>query len=325
MNTIESMVESVVKRLTTSDLGDTKLRPEKFASFIKEVEATTPMLQAARRINMSADKFDLDRIGLRDSIFGVHPTKKTATNTYIDDEGAEISETTNPTFSHRQLSVVRLVGAIEIPDEIFEDNLEGEGLENTVLALMGERAGRDLEYIFLRATKRASTTDPTSILELIDGWLTIAASDGHAVAGQTVDTSYNAEATFDAMLDKLVDNNPEFLDRRRQDYTIWTSWKIERDYRKELKARGTDLGDRALADNITLAYEGIPIRVCTNMPTDQALLAMNDNLVWGVRRDVRIEPERKPRYGRTDFIITARVDAEIIDPRGVVVCDGYGE
>ena len=124
------------------------------------------------------------------------------------------------------------------------------------------------------------------------------------------------------MLVDIITNNPVFL-RLRSQMKFWTSWKAENDYREVLRARGTDLGDAAQTTGSPLAYKGIPVIPVFNMPAGDTLLAHDDNLVYGIRRDIRLEPDRLPRSGRTDFVVTFRTDANYEDENGAVHATGY--
>jgi hypothetical protein len=127
---------------------------------------------------------------------------------------------------------------------------------------------------------------------------------------------------FEAMLVEIITNAPNFMSRRDQ-LTMWVSWLAENEYREALRERGTSLGDEAQTSNRPLAYKGIPVKAVPNMPAGDALLATNDNLVYGIRRDIRLEPDRKPRFGRTDFVVTFRVDADYEDETGAVHATGF--
>lgn len=306
MDRIEQMVDAVVKAITdTTAVGDTKLRPEKFEHLFREIEAHTPLLSDTRRIDMLSDKRDIDRVGMRSAIFHAPPT-----------EGSVITDEVAPTFTNNQLSVVRVTGVVPVTDEALEDNLEREGLEDSLLSLIAERSAYDLEDLFLNGIY---TSPYDTLLKLLDGWMNDAT---HSVVGTTDFTKDDPEDMFDTMLRKLVDNNVEFM-ARRADMTFWVSWLIERDYRGELRERGTVLGDTHITEAPSLAYEGIKVVPVYTIPEGSALLSINDNLVWGVRRDVRIEPYRRPTHSRTDFVVTARVDCDYVDERGAVKATSY--
>lgn len=130
---------------------------------------------------------------------------------------------------------------------------------------------------------------------------------------------HSPEAMFEAMLQAM----PQKYLTDRGALRFWVSWDIENTYRDQLRARGTALGDQAQTSAQPVAYKGIPIVTAANMPAGQALLSHPDNLVYGIRRDVRIERERLPKLRRTDFVLTVRTDAHFEDVDAVVHGSGY--
>lgn len=306
---IEDMVNQVVKRINTSHLGDTALHPEKAAQLVREIEKSTPMLNAARRLNMTSDKRDIDRVGFRSRIMGAAPT-----------EGDSATNVSDPDMTTNQLSVVKAVAVVELTDEALEDNIERDNFEDTLLSLIGERAGVDLEELYING----DVDDTDDYLALTDGWLKLA---GHTTAGSASPAAGEFDETdvedmFEQMLLALIESNPEFM-RRRNDFAYWVTWKEENDYREALRERGTSLGDEAQTQSRPLAYKGIPVIPVFNVPDGEALLSVSSNLVYGIRRDIRLETERQARAGRTDFIVTFRTDAHYEDERGAVAASGY--
>lgn len=300
---VEEMVNAVVKRITVTQLGDTALNPEKAQQLVRELELSTPMLEQTRRINMRSDKKDIDRVGFRERIMGPAPN-----------EGEDTTTTSTPEWNQNQLSVVKAVAVVELGDEALEDNIEREDFESTLLSLIGGQAGIDLEELYLQG----DTDSGDTYLALTDGWLKLAAHQlGDADYDQT-----DPEEMFEAALTELIDNNKEFM-RRRNYLRFWTSWKAENDYRDVLRSRGTPLGDEAQTEDRPLAYKGIPVVPVFNMPVGDTLLSLPENQVYGIRRDIRMENDRKPRAGRTDFVVTFRTDAHYEDERGAVRVTDY--
>lgn len=310
MLTVEQMVESVVKRITTTTLGATALHPEKAAQLIREIEKSTPILGSSRRLNMQSDKRDIDRVGIRSRMMGAPPA-----------EGEPAPETVTPTFSQNQLSVVRAVGVIELTDEALEDNIERENFEDTLIALIGERAGIDLEELYVQG----DTISGDPYLALIDGWVKLAGNAVTGVAAPATASEFlntDVEDMFETMLVSIITNQVQFM-RVRNRMAFWVTWKMENDYRELLRERGTSLGDEAQTEARPLAYKGIPIIPVFNLATGTSLFSFSDNLVYGIRRDIRLEAEREAKASRTDFVVTFRTDCHYEDERAVVRASGY--
>lgn len=293
-------LENVLKAITTSDLGAARLSPAKQQLFVRTVSQATRILDEARRIDMTSHTHDIDRIAFGSRIL------QAAT------EGEAPTGEAKPEFSTNKLESVEVIGVSGITDSTLEDNIEREGFEDTLIQLIAERVGVDLEELFLNGDK--SSSDP--FLAKTDGWLKKAAN---LVQGTTDFDPTNVEAMFDAMIHAL----PKKYLRDRSQWRFYVHWDIEDAYRDVLRARGTGLGDTAQTTATQLAYKGIPVVDSANMPAGTALLVNPANLVYGIYRDIRIEPDRQPKARRTDFVTTLRVDCNYEDENAAVVGQGY--
>ncbi|MED4830729.1 phage major capsid protein [Geobacillus stearothermophilus] len=293
-------LENVLKAITTTDLGASRLAPAKQQLFVRTVSQATRILDEARRIDMTSHTHDIDRIAFGSRIL------QAAT------EGEAPTGEAKPEFSTNKLESVEVIGVSGITDSTLEDNIEREGFEDTLIQLIAERVGVDLEELFLNGDKASS--DP--FLAKTDGWLKKAAN---LVQGTTDFDPTNVEAMFDAMIHAV----PKKYLRDRSQWRFYVHWDIEDAYRDILRARGTGLGDTAQTTATQLAYKGIPVVDSANMPAGTALLVNPANLVYGIYRDIRIEPDRQPKARRTDFVTTLRVDCNFEDENAAVVAQGY--
>lgn len=292
-------IDAAMKAITTTDLGSSVLRPEKADRFIRTVSEATPVLQAARRLTMNAPTRDIDRVAFTSRILGP------AT------EGTDLTNESKPTFAMNQLVAVEAGGVVGLTDNTLEDNLEREDFEDTLLDLIAERSGVDLEELFIQGD--TASADP--YLQLTDGWLKLAAN-------QLADTDFDAtdvEAMFNAMLLAV----PKKYFRDPSQWRFYVPWNIADDYREKLKARGTALGDEMYTTARSLAYKGVPVEVVPNMPAGNALLVPPVNLVYGIYRQIRIEPDRVAKARKTDFVVTLRADCHYEDENAAVRAQGY--
>lgn len=292
-------IDAAMKAITTSDLGSSILRPEKADRFIRTVSEATPVLQAARRLTMNAPTRDIDRVAFTSRILGP------AT------EDSELTNETKPTFATNQLVAIEVGGVVGLTDNTLEDNIERQNFENTLLDMIAERAGVDLEELFFKGDKSSSD----SYLRLTDGWLKLA---GNQLSSSDFDTA-NVESMFDAMLEAV----PKKYFRDPGQWRFYVPWNIADDYRDKLRARNTSLGDEAQTSARPLAYKGVPIEVVPNVPAGNALLVAPMNLVYGIYREIRIEPDRMPKARKTDFVVTLRADCHYEDENAAVRAQGY--
>lgn len=296
-------VKSALKSIMTSDLGSSVLNPEKQQRFVRTVSDSTRILDASRRINMTSHTHDIDRVAFSERILGP------AT------EGQESNQDSNPDFATNQLQSVEVMAIAGITDSSLEDNIEKEGFEDTLLDLIADRTGIDLEELFLNG----DTSSSDEFLKLTDGWLKLSANNVVG-SGESADFDpTDVEDMFDAMI-KAV---PKKYLRNRSEWRFYVHWDIEDAYRNVLRGRGTGLGDSAQTTAQTLAYKGIAVEDSANMPLGHALLVPPSNLVYGIYRDIRIEPDRQPKKRKTDFVTTLRVDCHYEDENASVVANGF--
>jgi Phage capsid family len=295
---------SAYKAITRSDMGSSLLTEEKANRFIRVVEESTPILRAARRLTMNSHTRDIDRI-----LFAGRILQATTENSEITNE-----QKTN-TYTN-QLTSAEIGGFVGITDSTLEDNIERGNFEDTVIDLLASQVGRDLEHLFISGDT-SLTGDP--LLKVTDGWLKKAANkvDGDATTPQFDKT--NIESMLNAMLLAVP---KKYLTDRNQ-WRFYVTWEMEDDYRDVLRARNTALGDTAQTSAMDLRYKGIALEYAPQMPAGTALLVPPSNMVYGLYRDIRIEPDRVAKGRKTDFVVTLRADCHYEDENAAVVAVGY--
>lgn len=142
----------------------------------------------------------------------------------------------------------------------LQDNIEEEGLIDTIERNMAQAWANDLEYAALVSNTNgaAGSGIPTGLDTTIDGWR-IKFVDGNVVDanGAVVST-----ATFENMILQLaapVMDNPE-------GFKFYVSSKVYRLWKSILQARATGLGDMQLIDGNIPAYSGIPLKPVPWLP-----------------------------------------------------------
>lgn len=307
---------------TTADLqqpaGGGYLSPQQAKEFLRVAISYTTIAAEARYEDSDAPKFEVPRIAFSDRIL------RSGT------EGARLADAdrVKPSTGLVTLSTVLYKGEVPISDEVFEDQIEKERLADTVIEMIAEAVGRDLEEVFLKGdTARAATED--SFLATLDG--IIKQLQAGAPASQRVDassiTDYND--LFSAAVEVLP---PQY----RRDYTqlrLYVPVRIRDGYQKYISARGTPLGDQAVVANMAaqLAFRGIPVKevpMLSGVSTVNsanvdyskfAILTNPQNVIIGFHRRVRVEKFRDPREGSTSFVVSVRADVKLANPEAAVL------
>ena len=306
---------------TTTDLqapGGGYLSPQQAKEFLRVAVNYTTITKEARYEDSDNPKFEVPRIA-----FGNRILRPGA-------EGARLADAdrVKPTTGVVTLSTVLVKGEVPISDEVFEDNVEKEKLADTIMEMLAQAVGRDLEELFIKGdTARTATED--AYLDLLDG--IIKQAQANAPTAQRINAG--TITTHDDLFATMVEALPA---KERRDYStlrLYIPVRIRDGYHKSLAARGTGLGDQALVTNLAtqLAFRGIPVREVPMMSgTDTinsasvdyskfAVLTNPQNIIVGFHRRVKVEKFRDPREGVTSFIVTCRADVKVANPEAVVL------
>lgn len=304
-----------------NDFGQAVLQPEKLARFIRKMQSKTVILPQARYTPMNSQIKHIDRISFTGRVL------KSGKDGSGDHRSLSTSEYAKTNTSTNVLTASEFVAIASLRDDALRRNIEREAFENTMIDLLGEAVGRDLEELALFADKDIlyATDD---VLSKTNGWIKQAANaiyGGSKEDFDPTDSDNYPENMFNAM---LVAMPKEYLSNINE-WRFWVPWEVDNAYRDLLKKRGTALGDSAYTGNSRLAYKGIPVETVPMLARatsvgeggtgDVAILGYPNNHVWGVFYKVTIEREREAKERRTDFVLGLEVDAGYEDENAVVV------
>src|SRR5581483_6487486 len=259
------------KQLDLSALGAAILQPEKAARFIQAIMDSTVLMDEARMIPMTANQYDIDRIG-----FGSRILHKATENTAPSSISA-------PTVATNSIKVFERIAEAEITDTALENNIERGNLENTVLDLAGAQVGLDMEEGLLKSDTTLAGSDAD--LGDFDGWLKLAANQ---LDGGASPPDFDPTDVRD-MFNKMLNAVPRKYLKNRNAWRFYCSWNIKDAYRNVLGDRGTILGDKMLTGFQQLSFKGIPVVPLANMPDGECLLVYPVNTVYGIQRKIRME------------------------------------
>jgi hypothetical protein len=294
-------------------LGDglAPLSVEQVKQFIELMAAQQVMLGDVRTVTSNAAKWQESIIQFADRVArpGTEGTRLTTGNRVVPGTGVI------------ELSTVLLRGEVPITDEVFEDNVAGQGLVGSIERTLSDRFGYDIEDLMVNGEIGFSegSSDDQAYYGQLDGWLKQAKDDGEAVDGSSYGQDY--QELFRVLLQSMPHR---FLRTIETDGRFYIPKRTEQKYRDILAARGTALGDLMLTGRNELRYQGIlvmgvPSFRVSDEDTSSILLTNKNNLYAGYHRAMKFETYRDPREGATSFIITARVDAKVAVPEATVV------
>lgn len=289
------------------------LNPEQSATFLRLLIDQPSILPDMRVVPMSAPELRIPKIQ-----FGTRILRAATQTGGAQDSGANTrylaaADRSAPTTSMLTLRTKEIIAEIRIPYEVLEDNIERGGLENTVLAMIAERAALDLEELVIKGDTSLSATDP--YLGLMDGVLKLANTNvvNAASAAPTPSLWNNTKKAL-----------PTRYRRNLNTMRFYTSMDTESDYRLAVSARVTQVGDAILTSTAPLPVFGIPMKGVALLPNNNALLTNPQNLIFGVQRSIRIEQDRDIRSREVVIVLTMRIAMEIEDHAALVKVTNIG-
>ena len=286
------------------------LNPMQQNTFIRNIIDQPTILREVRTVPMNAPQMQINKIGFGSRILKPAPqTGGSGSGTTgadpIEPRHLALADRSKTDLGQVVLNTKEIIAEVHIPDEVLEDNIERGDLQNTILALIAERAALDLEELIIQG----DTASGDTYLALLDGVLKLSTSNVVDAGGAPVSVD-----VFNDQKKAL----PTRFRRNLSSLRFYNSMDVESDYRVQVASRGTDLGDAVLTGNAPVPVLGVPLRGVALMPNASGLLINPQNIIWGVQRNIRIERDRDIRARVWIIVLTVRVALNIEEVDAVV-------
>ncbi len=202
-----------------------------------------------------------------------------------------------------------LRGAVPIPDEVLEDNVEREALNAKIRDVCAEAVTSDMENLVVNGDTSSSNT----LLKETDGMIKRTTTNLVPAGGTYLNKSILRDTTL-GLPDEFRDDEASMVFFTSHRAGIW--------YRDSISNRTGDLGDETLTQGDKSSqrryafYNGSPIIPVPRI-RNSAGLAQNEthiiycnpkNIILGIQRDVRMEFQRDPASGTNIIHVTLRLD-----------------
>lgn len=320
--------EIAVFKSMRTDMATAKalLNEEQFAQFMRAATINQTILNDAsfRRMNSTSQVVSSTKI-----------TGRVLQNGYKS-AGVTQDNLTPATigFGNAELNATKLKALTSILDDDKEDNIEREQFEQTLLTMMGEAVGIDLEAVCVFGdTTYKSSGNPDPLFSCIDGWLTSATttlkSDGAKGSGtKDFDLTDGITAMFDEMLYAMPAAYRQA--NLMKDLVYYVPFEVQEAYREFLIDRETGLGDSSLLNAEELQYKGIPVKYAPVLDAADgrtvhgnvaSILTVPEFLWYGVYKDISVEPKRIVEEENTEYYYRFRGDATVQFADSVIVAD----
>lgn len=337
--------ELLEKVISTSSIGADStgggglLTPQQSGRFIDYMWDATVLGAQVRTIRMRANEVELDRISVGERLV------RLATEAVDDGVNPAVA------FTKVSLGTVKLRLDWELSSESLEDGLEGEALEDHIARLMAAQAANDLEDLAINGDTIGHTDD--ALLKSFDGWRKRLFYGGSVLDAGNITLPGGGGAgelhrgTFNAALRAM----PRRFMGRRGGLKFFTATGLLQDYmfREQLMDQGgfpertgnTEGGDNnpgpAAGWSPTAPYGVRAVEVplfpeyTIDAGTDGTSGTADDvrgsdvwlvdpqNLIWGVKREIQVFREFKPKKDTIEYTLYTRVGANVENPQASVV------
>lgn len=289
--TLLEKADLAIADLTT---GGGILQPAQAIKFLRLAIKNAKLLPLTTVVPMKAQKQTVESIRFAGRI--LHPGQ----------EATELpaASRSKPTTGKVELDAQLFKGEVNLSDEVLEDNIERDELRNTIMTLMSEAVGRDMEEVVINGD--TTSTDP--FLAVFDGVLKQATSNVVNASGT---------ALTKTVLRNTVKAMPVEYRRDKSVLKFLTSTNAEIGYRDSLADRATNLGDRAVSESMEAYYSGIPVVDIPLFPEDlgganrtAVLFCDPKNINVGVWRQIKIATDKNVRAGTLMIVVTLRFDVK---------------
>jgi len=338
--------ELLEKVISTSSIGADSskggglLSPEQSGRFIDYMWDATTLGAQVRKIPMRADTVELDRLSIGERLV------RLATEAVDDGVNNAVA------FTKVSLGTVKLRLDWELSSESLEDGLEGDALENHIAQLMAAQAAQDLEDLAINGDTINHSGD--ALLKSFDGWRKRLFYGGHVLDANSVKLP---DGTADNTLHRGVFNAalramPRKYMGRRGGLRFLTATGLIQDfmYRNQLVESmqggyatgpqaqpgtpndnpgpdagwspaapfGIRLSEVPLFPEYNIDLDGSGAGTASGRGSDLWLVDPN-NLIWGVRREIEVYREFKPKKDTIEYTLYTRVGANVENPQASVV------
>jgi hypothetical protein len=327
--------------------GGGLLSPQQSGRFIDYMWDATTLGSQVRTIRMRANEVELDRMAIGERLVRV------ATEAVDDGRNVAVA------FSKVSLGTVKLRLDWELSSEALEDGIEGDALEDHIARLMASQAANDLEDLAIGGDTIGHQSDPLLKAfdgwrkRLFYGGTVLDAGSVKKPDG-TLDNTLH-RGTFNYALRKFP---RRFMDRRGalkfftatglvQDF-MYAAQIVEPDTaRRFTTGQGVASGDNnnpgtaagwspaapygvALQEvplfpeysvdfNAASSGLGSPATGQTAGKGSDLWLVDPQNLIWGVKREIQVFREFKPKKDTIEYTLYTRVGANVENPQASVI------
>jgi hypothetical protein len=321
--------ELLEKVITTSVLGANGggfLDPQQSGRFIDYMWNATVLGSQVRTVRMRTNEVELDRMAIGERLV------RLATEATDDAVNPVVA------FTKVSLKTQKLRLDWELSSESLEDGLEGEALEDHIARLMAAQAANDLEDLAINGDTVGHRDD--ALLKSFDGWRKRLYYGGYVIDAE------GAELDKALFLKALRAMPRRYMNRRGalrwftisgllSDYVYHAQFvedaTLNQGFRVDPSVDPNNVGPGKQAGWSPASPFGIRAQEVPLFPEydvdgagaggqgSDVWLVDPNNLIWGVKREIQVYREFKPRKDTVEYTMYTRVGCTVENPLASVV------
>jgi hypothetical protein len=302
------------------------LQPTQSAQFIDYVFDQMVLAQDGRKVLMTANTMELDKIRVG--------TRLVSKATQADQ--ADVAGFTNKgaTFTKLDLTTTKFRLDYELSTESLEDSIEGSSLEDHVVRLMATQFGNDLEDLAINGQSSTGSAYGGTYTNTIDGFVNrvldpatagheagaaSAAMTGIWASGATSTAKFNLDA-----LEAIYNALPRKFKARRQDLKFYMNSKHIQELLTQLRTVNTtdaksvpyETAQRVLDGQTPriggpagaqYSVFGLPVQEVPLYPEGFVDITFPQNRIWGFQRDVTVHKFFVPKKDSVEYTVYVRL------------------
>lgn len=226
------------------------------------------------------------------------------------DPGIDPQNLANIALSRNTLSAVKVMFQTEIEEEVYEENIEKEGFDDTLMKQIAIAVSNDALDLGINGDEASG--DP--FININDGWMGLAKAKTTAIDATSVSKYKDLWLTMILALPRWFKTNKSAL-------RIYVSPNIEARFRAELDVRDTALGDAYLDKDRRAHFQGVLIEPLGVMVDSEALLTYPKNLVFGLEYAMSVERDKDIFRGVHQVAVTLKMDFEVEVDSALVIAE----
>lgn len=320
---MSDILEKVISTTTVGAGGSGLLNPEQTDRFIDYMWDATVLGQECTQVKMRSTEQIIDKVAVGKRLIRAAV------------EATDTGENATANFTKVSITTEKIRLDWELSTESLEDNIEGDALEDHLARLMATQFGNDLEDVAING----DTASSDLALKIFDGWYKRALGGAHVVdaGGATLDLS---------LFNKALKTMPRNFMQKRQSLRFYTGSNAIQDYLYSFVQQGATPypGPRSDRGNVVrtegeagwvadrpfgVELKEVPLFVEDAAGTYSGAsgshghleLTFPDNRLWGIKREIKVYREFKPKKDAIEYVTYVRSGVQIQETDAFVVVE----